>query len=133
MIKKLSAYVLCAMLVLSVCVYADNVPETPPVQEEGLTQAVSEDASLKEQGENDQAPGENSQAPQFPGGNFENGAPQGGGAPFGERRMDENEAQTVQTEKSIKDIIKEYSTPITSVAVLILAYIFVIFYKRKKY
>ena len=33
----------------------------------------------------------------------------------------------------ISDFLKEYSTPVTAIILLILAFIFVIFYKRKNY
>ena len=50
--------------------------------------------------------------------------------PWGNRDMQNTE--TVQ-ETGIKGFLKTYATPVISVILLILAFIFVVFYKRKRY
>ena len=58
-----------------------------------------------------------------------------GGAMDGSMQVSTGNENT-ETEKSalsVTDFIKTYSTPITSVILLIFAFIFVIFYKRKRY
>ena len=60
---------------------------------------------------------------EFPGGR--------GGFP-GNMQNDAQNTQTVQ-ETGVSGFVKTYSTPITSVVLLGLAYLFVVFYKRKHY
>ena len=68
---------------------------------------------------------------QRPNGNMEFG----GRGPFG-RGFNENEMQNPTQEVGLKEEVnffEEYFTPILSVVLLVLAFIFVIFYKKKSY
>ena len=48
--------------------------------------------------------------------------------------MTEQEQSTDEiSENKILTFVKSYSTPITSIVLLLLAFVFVIFYKRKNY
>ncbi len=51
----------------------------------------------------------------------------------GQMNGDMQQATAQNQSKSFTDILKEYSTPVISVILLALAFLFVIFYKRKNY
>lgn len=101
----------------------------------------AESANAQQPQENAQHPQENAQHPQgdfnaqgggqMPGRNPWNGGqmPNGFGG-FGNMQNNQN---TESQPKGFWGFVKTYATPITSVILLILAFIFVIFYKRKNY
>lgn len=169
MIKRILICTLCFMLCLSVCVFAEEVADTPkesvPQQGErirgpgggmgGFYREVPptdgqqppeitipdngnmprfevEDKgnmpTIPQSSENtDVTDGENTQQPW--------GGMQGGRGQFGTfPGMQQDDAQVEQkTSKTFKDIVLEYLTPIISVVLLAIAFVFVIFYKRKTY
>ena len=94
-----------------------EIPETP--------------RTPNENGEISQGENNTTENWQRPNGNMEFG----GRGPFG-RGFNENEMQNPTQEVGLKEEVnffEEYFTPILSVVLLVLAFIFVIFYKKKSY
>ena len=107
---------------------------TPPQSEESgsaETTAPKTDTGVTE--ENQKAPENSEESGQAPDGNqrFDRGMPEGMGRFPGEVQNGQNTAAEQPT--GFVGIVKTYSTPITSVVLLGLAFIFVIFYRRKNY
>ena len=87
----------------------------------GMAKTTEETAH---QTENNETP----QMPQMQGGNRQFGGQMGGMGRFPGGFSEQN----TQTDEE-KSFVKEYATPITSGVLLVLAFIFVIFYRRKNY
>ena len=100
---------------------SNNAGTTVPKADEGVTE---ENSQIPESGEKSgQAP--NGRSP------FGEQMPEGMGGFFGNMQNGQNTAAKQPT--GFLGFVKTYSTPITSVVLLGLAYLFVIFYKRKHY
>ncbi len=135
MIKRIIACTLCMILCLTLISFADN---SAPVAEQPIEGQTPPEITMPDRGNMpDFAPPDMgnmpdfdpSQAPdnnQFPNHNMQGGRP--GGFPG----MPNQQAQT-ETPKTFKELVMEYITPIISVVLLALAFVFVIFYKRKNY
>lgn len=53
--------------------------------------------------------------------------------PGNQNNTDENNSQNENTPNTFSDFMKSYSTPVTSVILLIFAFVFVIYYKKNQY
>lgn len=119
------------------------LPEGFAPSEGGFTPPESDERNNTEttsQKENEEVSGQN---PQNSENSEESGQIQNGSSPFGGEMPEGMEnffgnpqnGQNAQTEQSAGFVgfVKTYSTPIISVVLLGLAYLFVIFYKRKNY
>lgn len=140
MVKRIIACVLCLNIMLSAAVYAENVSDSSggaPWQE----QTMPPERGQGGRGGGGGRPG-GMGAPQMNGdftagsdgdfGNREN--PRGMRGEFSENMSDRGtDAESGSSPMTFAGFLKEYSTPVTSVVLLALAFVFVIFYKRKRY
>jgi len=116
MIKKVISIVISLCLIFSISVMAEN---------ENIVVGETAENEISIYEKNKQNPEENPQ--------FEGRMPAGMKGDFS-GSMQKNSAQTEEAETmSFWEFVKTYSTPIASVILLALAFIFVIFYRRKNY
>lgn len=151
MIKKIIPVILSLCLVLSISVYAENAQQSddtnaPAVSEQMPTDGARQGGGMggmrpsggnfgngerptppgmgnnNEQGENQQPSGQNNSW-------------QGGNQPSGQNNWPGNFSQNTATAEpmSLLGFVSEYQTPIISLVLLALAFVFVKFYKRKNY
>ena len=107
---------------------------TPPQANEGSTPEASApqaDAGVTEENQQTQENGEESNQTQ--GGNRQFGGQMPGGMGGFSSNMQGSQNTAVDQPMGFLEFVKTYSTPITSVVLLGLAFIFVIFYRRKNY
>ena len=107
---------------------------TPPQSNEGNNTeatAPATDAGTAEEGQQPSENGEEAGQTQVGNSPFGGEMPEGMGEFFGNMQSSQNTAAEQPT--GFLGFVKTYSTPITSVVLLGLAFIFVIFYKRKNY
>lgn len=118
MLKKVLPIVISLCLIFSISAMAEN--ETPSNED-----AIPEASEQIPQGAEEQPQGGRGNMGTPPYGGMRGGFP---------GNMQNNNQQTQETEPmTFLGFIKTYSTPITSVILLALAFIFVVFYRRKNY
>lgn len=98
--------------------------DMPFSREDSVEGELGENTEKNEPSGNFKGDGENAQAPDFA--EQENERPA-----FGFSEADENDETS--EESTVLGFVKNYSSPLISVAALILAFLFVVFYKRKMY
>ena len=134
MFKKVITVVLSLCLISGISVMAENAVNNIP--ENGAAEQVQDMNPAPPQSENNaKIPDDGEmQNPDFP------PDMQNGEMPFGDMEgfpgdMPDFGGWTTQEEQpmSFMSFLKTYSTPVTSIILLIFAFIFVIFYKRKNY
>lgn len=152
MIKRICALLICALMIFSVSVMAeDTATEETPVQQEqmqppegfgggrGMRGGMGGRPPQMPQGERPAMPdgempamadGEipampEGEMPQMPEGEFT--------PPSGDRADRIAFADATPSQRGVSGFLREYTTPIVSVVLLALAFVFVIFYKRKMY
>ncbi len=107
---------------------------TPPQNAGEFTPPQNTDATNTEATAPQTNSNESSESSQVPGGNQQFGGQMPGGMGGFPGNMQNFNSQTQEeAPKGFLGFVKTYSTPITSVIILILAFIFVIFYRRKNY
>lgn len=162
MIKKILPIILCLILVLGISVSATNIQGEAPTENSQTTEEIpnrqerpqgggrgnmgmppqmngqanaenqqqSGQTSSGSNAENDTATEENTNPDRIQRGEGNMGGFRGEMPPG----MTEQEQNTEEkTENKILTFVKTYTTPIISVVLLALAFVFVIFYKRKTY
>ena len=142
MFKKVIPLVVALCLIFGLCVMAENEIPTP----EAAAPQISEQAPPPSKMQGEGIPSENANNGQTPpqaappqsGGNAPSGNPQfGGQMPGGMGGFPGNMQNQGQPQEEqpmgFLGFVKTYSTPITSVVLLGLAFVFVIFYRRKNY
>ena len=155
MFKKVILMVLALCLMFSICVTAENVnsnaSDDAMVQEMPRQRGEFDGSNMPQGGfdpsrmpsdaptfEGDNQMGENSSSqengmqtkgapPQF------GGQMPGGMGGFSGNMQNANVEERTEQETGFMAFVKEYQTPVTAMVLLILAYVFVIFYKRKHY
>ena len=132
MVKKVIVLIFSVCLVLSICVKAEttNTENVQSIPAQSQRMPEGERIGRGDFPEDMAPPSErmfDDEIPMPDGGIFQEGQ---GGIPVS---MQNNNNTVAEKETGFLGFIKTYSTPITSVFLLILAFIFVIFYKRKNY
>lgn len=118
MLKKVIPIVILLCLIFSISVIAEN--EMPTSED-----TVAEVSEQMPQGAEERPQGVRRNMGTPPSGDMQGGFP---------GNMQSNSRQTQEAEPmTFGSFVKTYSTPITSVILLTLAFIFVIFYRRKNY
>ncbi len=122
MLKKILIFGMCFMLLFGVCVSAQGeMPQgNPPGGMQRPMGAPPEGMELPEGAEPPQGMPENMQG--FPGGE--------------QMQRPQGNTDNIQAEAepmTFMGFVKEYQTPVISVVLLLLAFVFVKFYKRKNY
>lgn len=124
MLKRIIPVILCLVMLFSAGVAAepDNAVKNDDTSAE--TQEVSQEENSEDDKKSFEKGGGMPEGMQFPGG--ENSFP-GMENGFGQIET-ENEQPT-----GFAGFLKTYQTPVTSIILLLLAFVFVVFYKRKHY
>lgn len=120
MLKRIIPVILCLVMLFSAGVAAepDNAVKNDNTSAE--TQEVSQEENSEDDKKSFEKGGGMPEGMQFPGGNGFPGM--------------ENQTETEGSQQAgFTGFLKTYSTPITSVILLFLAFLFVVFYKRKHY
>ena len=152
MIKK-AVFIFFCVIIFSISVFAEQNnndtmqydPRQLSSDFETINEAAGTDNEARISGQNNeiQIPdfsGERPSRENMPQGGWNMIPEQNGGIPAGDFRGNrgdmpnfQNPTSQVNQDKSFIDILKEYFTPILSLILLAFAFLFVIFYKRKKY
>ncbi len=107
---------------------------TPPQNAGEFTPPQNTDATNTEATAPQTKSNESSENSQVPGGNHQFGGQMPGGmGGFPDNMQNFNEQTHEEVPMAFLGFVKTYSTPITSVILLALAFVFVIFYRRKNY
>lgn len=161
MIKKILSIILCCCLLFGINAFAENFGEEPKEQQFSEEMQKHGGGNGRERGERPSGnerrePPEGEAPPEMPENMNDEMTPRGDFAPPGEENGDmfrndkkteteENSRKADRTdnmrslngnggeENEIVDFLKEYSTPLLSMVLLVAAFVFVVFYKRKIY
>lgn len=127
MIKKVIPIILSLCLIFSISIMAANTNDNSNTD----TTVAAQNMHIRNGGTHYGEQGSMGTPPQMQNGEMPQSGIGGGQAPDGMPNNTQN-TEAEQSEGFI-GVIKTYPTPITSVILLILAFVFVFFYKRKQY